>query len=76
VSDVVADDAKLGVLNEGVRGYALDAENAKGALEEERRIGWRSLRVNREENRPVPRHVRGPVVWPDLVQLALFIQHG
>jgi hypothetical protein len=29
VSDVVADDAKLGVLNEGVRGYALDAENAK-----------------------------------------------
>jgi len=29
VSDVVADDAKLGVLNEGVRGYALDPENAK-----------------------------------------------
>jgi NAD(P)-dependent dehydrogenase (short-subunit alcohol dehydrogenase family) len=29
VSDIVADDAKLGVLNEGVRGYALDPENAK-----------------------------------------------
>jgi NAD(P)-dependent dehydrogenase (short-subunit alcohol dehydrogenase family) len=29
VSDVVADDAKLGVLNEGVRGYALDAKNAE-----------------------------------------------
>jgi hypothetical protein len=29
VSDVVADNAKLGVLNEGVRSYALDAENAK-----------------------------------------------
>ncbi len=29
MSDIVADDAKLGVLNEGVRGYALDPENAK-----------------------------------------------
>jgi NAD(P)-dependent dehydrogenase (short-subunit alcohol dehydrogenase family) len=29
VSDVVADDARLGLLDEGVRGYALDPENAK-----------------------------------------------
>ncbi|QHN03055.1 SDR family NAD(P)-dependent oxidoreductase [Granulicella sp. WH15] len=29
VSDVVADDAALGLLDEGVRGYALDPENAK-----------------------------------------------
>jgi hypothetical protein len=29
VSDVVADDASLGMLDEGVRGYALDSENAK-----------------------------------------------
>jgi NAD(P)-dependent dehydrogenase (short-subunit alcohol dehydrogenase family) len=29
VSDVVADDASLGMLDEGVRGYALDPENAK-----------------------------------------------
>jgi len=29
VSDVVADDAPLGMLDEGVRGYALDPENAK-----------------------------------------------
>ncbi len=29
VSDVVADDAVLGMLNEGVRGYALDETNAK-----------------------------------------------
>jgi NAD(P)-dependent dehydrogenase (short-subunit alcohol dehydrogenase family) len=29
VSDVVADDATLGMLDEGVRGYALDPENAK-----------------------------------------------
>ena len=29
VSEIVANDAKLGVLNEGVRGYALDPENAK-----------------------------------------------
>jgi NAD(P)-dependent dehydrogenase (short-subunit alcohol dehydrogenase family) len=29
VSDIVADDAKLGVLNEGVRGYALAPDNAK-----------------------------------------------
>src|SRR5579859_7756346 len=29
VSDVVADDARLGMLDEGVRGYALDLENAK-----------------------------------------------
>jgi NAD(P)-dependent dehydrogenase (short-subunit alcohol dehydrogenase family) len=28
VSDVVADDVRLGLLDEGVRGYALDAENA------------------------------------------------
>jgi hypothetical protein len=29
VSDVVADEATLGLLDEGVRGYALDLENAK-----------------------------------------------
>jgi NAD(P)-dependent dehydrogenase (short-subunit alcohol dehydrogenase family) len=29
VSDAVADDARLGLLDEGVRGYALDPENAK-----------------------------------------------
>jgi hypothetical protein len=29
VSDVVADDVRLGLLDEGVRGYALDPENAK-----------------------------------------------
>jgi NAD(P)-dependent dehydrogenase (short-subunit alcohol dehydrogenase family) len=29
VSDVVADDARLGMLDEGVRGYALDPDNAK-----------------------------------------------
>jgi NAD(P)-dependent dehydrogenase (short-subunit alcohol dehydrogenase family) len=29
VSEVVADDARLGMLDEGVRGYALDPENAK-----------------------------------------------
>ena len=29
VSDVVADDARLGLLDEGVRGYALDPVNAK-----------------------------------------------
>jgi NAD(P)-dependent dehydrogenase (short-subunit alcohol dehydrogenase family) len=29
VSDVVADDAPLGMLDEGVRGYALDPDNAK-----------------------------------------------
>jgi NAD(P)-dependent dehydrogenase (short-subunit alcohol dehydrogenase family) len=29
VSEVVADDATLGMLDEGVRGYALDAKNAK-----------------------------------------------
>ncbi len=29
VSDVVSDDAPLGMLDEGVRGYALDPENAK-----------------------------------------------
>jgi NAD(P)-dependent dehydrogenase (short-subunit alcohol dehydrogenase family) len=29
VSDVVADEARLGMLDEGVRGYALDPENAK-----------------------------------------------
>jgi NAD(P)-dependent dehydrogenase (short-subunit alcohol dehydrogenase family) len=29
VSDVVPDDARLGLLDEGVRGYALDPENAK-----------------------------------------------
>jgi NAD(P)-dependent dehydrogenase (short-subunit alcohol dehydrogenase family) len=29
VSDVVADDARLGLLDEGVRGYALDPEKAK-----------------------------------------------
>ena len=29
VSDVVADDVRLGPLGEGVRGYALDPENAK-----------------------------------------------
>ena len=29
VSDVVSDDARLGLLDEGVRGYALDPENAK-----------------------------------------------
>jgi NAD(P)-dependent dehydrogenase (short-subunit alcohol dehydrogenase family) len=29
VSDVVADDARLGLLDEGVRGYALDPENAE-----------------------------------------------
>jgi hypothetical protein len=29
LSDVVADDARLGMLDEGVRGYALDPENAK-----------------------------------------------
>jgi NAD(P)-dependent dehydrogenase (short-subunit alcohol dehydrogenase family) len=29
VSDVVADEARLGLLDEGVRGYALDPENAK-----------------------------------------------
>jgi NAD(P)-dependent dehydrogenase (short-subunit alcohol dehydrogenase family) len=29
VSDIVADDAKLGMLNEGVRGYALDLKNAE-----------------------------------------------
>jgi NAD(P)-dependent dehydrogenase (short-subunit alcohol dehydrogenase family) len=29
VSDVVADDARLGLLDEGVRGYALDPQNAK-----------------------------------------------
>jgi NAD(P)-dependent dehydrogenase (short-subunit alcohol dehydrogenase family) len=29
VSDVVADEATLGMLDEGVRGYALDPENAK-----------------------------------------------
>ncbi len=29
VRDVVADDARLGMLDEGVRGYALDPENAK-----------------------------------------------
>src|SRR6202044_3986109 len=28
VSDVVADDARLGLLDEGVRGYALDPQNA------------------------------------------------
>ena len=30
VSDVVADDATLGLLDEGVRGYALDPQNAVG----------------------------------------------
>jgi hypothetical protein len=29
VSDVVADDVTLGLLDEGARGYALDPENAK-----------------------------------------------
>jgi NAD(P)-dependent dehydrogenase (short-subunit alcohol dehydrogenase family) len=29
VSDIVPDDAKLGLLNEGVRGYALDLKNAE-----------------------------------------------
>jgi hypothetical protein len=29
VSDVVADDARLGLLDEGARGYALARENAK-----------------------------------------------
>ena len=29
VSDLVADDARLGLLDEGVRGYALDPESAK-----------------------------------------------
>lgn len=29
VSDVIADDARLGLLDEGVRGYALARENAK-----------------------------------------------
>ena len=29
VSDVVPDEARLGLLDEGVRGYALDTENAK-----------------------------------------------
>jgi NAD(P)-dependent dehydrogenase (short-subunit alcohol dehydrogenase family) len=29
VSDVVSDEARLGMLDEGVRGYALDPENAK-----------------------------------------------
>jgi len=29
VSEAVADDAKLSLLDEGVRGYALDPENAK-----------------------------------------------
>jgi len=29
LSDIVADDARLGLLDEGVRGYALDPENAK-----------------------------------------------
>ena len=29
VSDVVAEDRRLGLLDEGVRGYALDPENAK-----------------------------------------------
>ncbi len=28
VSDVAADDARLGLLDEGVRGYALDPQNA------------------------------------------------
>jgi hypothetical protein len=29
VSDIVPDDEKLGMLNEGVRGYALDLKNAE-----------------------------------------------
>jgi hypothetical protein len=29
VSDIVADDVRLGLLDEGVRGYALDPESAK-----------------------------------------------
>ena len=29
MSDIVADDARLGLLDEGVRAYALDPENAK-----------------------------------------------
>ena len=29
MSDVAADDVRLGLLDEGVRGYALDLENAK-----------------------------------------------
>ena len=42
VGNIVPDDVTISAISEGVRGYALDP-NSRGALEEERRAGWRVL---------------------------------
>jgi carotenoid cleavage dioxygenase-like enzyme len=43
VSDVVADDARLGLLDEGVRGHALDPENAKALWKKSEEMAGKSF---------------------------------
>jgi hypothetical protein len=43
VSDVVADDARLGLLDEGVRGHTLDPENAKAVWKKSEEMAGKSF---------------------------------
>ena len=46
VSDIVADDSRLGMLNEGVRGYALDPQNAVALWKKSEETGRRDVPVS------------------------------